>query len=228
MQWSTMTLYAPTVEMRVLVPAALLAPGRRRPGGCGCAGSTTSWVAMSMPPRMKVMPGDGAVWPAMVRKGSAILSVLRPGRSRRRPRTPRCAAPWPRIAACEAGAVAGQRGDADDLRRHHRASPAPSHRTRKCRAGVRAAAGAAGIKCREGHLGISVPPLLAPFDRAWRFIQCPYDTGYSTKRPCATAITRRFRRWGNSGPIAPLPDMLFDALYGHRHLATGVTGARTA
>jgi hypothetical protein len=28
---------------------------------------------------MKVMPGDGAVWPAMVTKGSVILSVAAPG-----------------------------------------------------------------------------------------------------------------------------------------------------
>src|SRR3990167_3508735 len=40
--------------------------------------TTTSWVAMSMPPLMKVTPGDGAVWPAMVRNGSRMARTLPP------------------------------------------------------------------------------------------------------------------------------------------------------
>jgi len=36
----------------------------------------TSWVVMRTLPRMRVMPGDGAVCPAMVTKGSSMTSVL--------------------------------------------------------------------------------------------------------------------------------------------------------
>ena len=39
----------------------------------------TSWVFTSIPPRRMVMPGDGAVWPAMVTNGS---SMTRPDFSR--------------------------------------------------------------------------------------------------------------------------------------------------
>ena len=42
------------------------------PGRTRMCCTITSCVTMSMPPRMNVMPGDGAVWPAMVRKGSRI------------------------------------------------------------------------------------------------------------------------------------------------------------
>ena len=37
----------------------------------------TSWARMVIPPRMSVMPGDGAVWPAMVTKGSLMMSRAR-------------------------------------------------------------------------------------------------------------------------------------------------------
>ena len=55
------------------LPLRLGAP--RSPGRmCKCR-TTTSCVAISMPPRINVIPGAGAVCPAIVKNGSVIISV---------------------------------------------------------------------------------------------------------------------------------------------------------
>ena len=63
---------------RVEVVSAVLRRTRPPRGARGCAGRSRRASTMSMPPRMSVMPGDGAVWPAMVRYGSVILTVCPP------------------------------------------------------------------------------------------------------------------------------------------------------
>ena len=76
-QWSTMTFHAPTVEM-ASASQPLRGAWPETPVRTRMWRRTTSWVRMSMPPRIRVMPGDGAVWPAMVRKGSVMSSVVSP------------------------------------------------------------------------------------------------------------------------------------------------------
>jgi hypothetical protein len=94
----------------------------------------TSCARKSMPPRMIVMPGEGAVWPAIVRKGSVIVErgaaeVDHPADLEHDdPRTFR-------LDRCleRAGPVGVEIGDADDQRR--RARP-PSRQPSRQRPGT--------------------------------------------------------------------------------------------
>ncbi len=69
-QWSTITSYAPATVESASVSQPLIFGLPASPVRTRMCWMMTSCVATSKPPRMKVMPGEGAVCPAMVRKGS--------------------------------------------------------------------------------------------------------------------------------------------------------------
>ena len=78
LQWSTITSCAPAVVDRPSwSPPPRLglpnSPGRKR----RCC-TITSWVRITVSALITVMPGEGAVWPAMVRKGWRISSLPPP------------------------------------------------------------------------------------------------------------------------------------------------------
>ena len=66
LQWSTMMSWPPTTDM-ASASHPLSSGWSSTPVRTRIWRMMTSWVAMSMPDRIRVMPGEGAVWPAMVR-----------------------------------------------------------------------------------------------------------------------------------------------------------------
>ena len=91
-QWSTITSCAPPWSKVASNSGRRVLQRPPRRGGRGCAGRSTSCVTMSMPPRINVMPGEGAVWPAMVMNGDSIFrACLLEIDHARQPRTRRSA-----------------------------------------------------------------------------------------------------------------------------------------